>query len=954
MVGVALVGSGVADKAEAVVSVSCAGTRNIVINELNTFNTAFSELFVTSSALAVKDSGMSFSRSINGATPTLVTVGAGSGLANPGTGANEADNASTTYSSPTWIRYTSANVLIDKNNNNQIVLFDSTGKVLDMVTLSKTGSCTYTGTYWSNPGSSCNTCVTNVGSSTKDYFRLPDGSTTYSNSGSGNSAGGAGGSPGTSNLGDTGITVPAGSNGFYDYCVDSVAAACTSVTANVNLVFQSTSLQPMCSSPFIIPKNGTAISITGNLGVTAGSGTLSSSAMTWTGTTSGNTTAVAKALTISSVTGDSGGNLSFVVTDSVLSGISTVTTASTACTTAGVFDAYEASYSAANAIAGTAKIKTHVASDTGLCVNGGACTIKIGSFNAGKTALNTSFTGPVKVEVVDASSGTCAGYTSLGTIASLTLDSSGETTVTLPAVSNSYANARIRISYPATGTATAQSCSTDNFAIRPASFASISAQDSTWVAAGSVNTLDNVTFTATLPIHKAGRPFSLNATAFNVSSTKTTNYSGTPSVTTAACVGAACTATLGTLTLGSSFASGVLTSTTATYDNVGAFSLALNDMTFANVDASDSTTDERYINSTAINVGRFVPDAFALSPNIPSFAPACLAGNFTYLGQSFGYATAPVITVTAQSYASPTPATATAYTGSLWRLGTSGTGTYSAASGTLSPTSGTSAISDSGGGVGTISFSGNTLTFTRASTEVKPFDAEIALAVTVADTDGVAYASNPYTFGTATSGNGISFSTGKTMRYGRLRLANAFGSERLPLSIPMTMEYFNSSGVWATHIDDSCTQLLTTASGSPPMPAATLAYSPAPNAGNSTASACYGVCTSATVANTFGQATDYAGTVLISNPIGSMVANVSIPSYPAKSPDNTTFAAGLLSLTMGAPLSGTAYLSGAFDLTLTSPPWLYYNGANPVARVSFGIYNQLGNAKKIIYRREVR
>ena len=41
------------------------------------------------------------------------------------------------------------------------------------------------------------------------------------------------------------------------------------------------------------------------------------------------------------------------------------------------------------------------------------------------------------------------------------------------------------------------------------------------------------------------------------------------------------------------------------------------------------------------------------------------------------------------------------------------------------------------------------------TTPSAPFDAELALALNVIDSDGVAYASNPARFGTATAGNGI-------------------------------------------------------------------------------------------------------------------------------------------------------------------------------------------------------
>ncbi len=46
-----------------------------------------------------------------------------------------------------------------------------------------------------------------------------------------------------------------------------------------------------------------------------------------------------------------------------------------------------------------------------------------------------------------------------------------------------------------------------------------------------------------------------------------------------------------------------------------------------------------------------------------------------------------------------------------------------------------------------------------------------------------------------------------TVRNGRLRLANAYGSELLPLRVPVVAEYYGSNSRWITNPDDSCTTL---------------------------------------------------------------------------------------------------------------------------------------------------
>lgn len=101
--------------------------------------------------------------------------------------------------------------------------------------------------------------------------------------------------------------------------------------------------------------------------------------------------------------------------------------------------------------------------------------------------------------------------------------------------------------------------------------------------------------------------------------------------------------------------------------------------------------------------------------------------------------------------------------------------------------------------------SGAGLAFTR-TTPVAPFDADLSLALNVIDADGVAYAANPARFGQALAGLGIAFSGAKQMRFARLRLANALGSEKLPLAIPIQVQHWNGSG-FVTNTLDGCTTL---------------------------------------------------------------------------------------------------------------------------------------------------
>jgi hypothetical protein len=448
----------------------------------------------------------------------------------------------------------------------------------------------------------------------------------------------------------------------------------------------------------------------------------------------------------------------------------------------------------------------------------------------------TGFTGTVAVEVVDnTSGGACSGLPLIVAFTSQTFvaGDAGRHPLTSPnTVADVYQNAKVRIKYP-TSSPTVTVCSTDNFAIRPNTLGSFAVTDTDWQTTGTpgARALNRLTFAGT-PVHKAGRPFSVRATAVNAAGTPatTTNYVGAPAATLTACVGAACTATFGALTLSTTFAAGQLASDVASYDNVGSFSLQLVDSSFASVDAADTTGDctatGRYVCSATLSVGRFVPDHFAVALNTPTFGTACSAGGFTYVGQTFNYTVQPVITVTAQNFAN---GTTTLYNGAWLRITNTslsqvpydtqaarysrfdalGGGTTPAPDTTLLPaTTGDPAIGAFTNGAGALTFaSGTGLGFVRSTTTPNaPFNADIALALNVIDADGVAFASNPASFGAATSGNGIAFSSGRPMRFGRLRLMNALGSERLNLAVPMQTEYWNGSG-FVLNTNDSCTTI---------------------------------------------------------------------------------------------------------------------------------------------------
>jgi len=148
------------------------------------------------------------------------------------------------------------------------------------------------------------------------------------------------------------------------------------------------------------------------------------------------------------------------------------------------------------------------------------------------------------------------------------------------------------------------------------------------------------------------------------------------------------------------------------------------------------------------------------------------------------------------------------------------------------------------------------------------------------------------------------------MRYGRVRIDNATGSEQSPLAVAFRIEYWSGSG-WAPNtLDTSCTSLATT---------------PTAFGGNAAAAACYGTCTSTTAGGT--------GSIYTSR-IAGVPANATSPSY-----GSPRFAFGIRSVVLSAPKA-----SGTLGLSMEVPGWLKLGpvnptGTNPSGTLRFGTYN---------------
>jgi hypothetical protein len=567
---------------------------------------------------------------------------------------------------------------------------------------------------------------------------------------------------------------------------------------------------------------------------------------------------------------------------------------------------------------------------------GNPVSLDVIALNTAKTAIDSAFTGTVRVEVLNASNNTggldangCRStWTVIQTLSNPTFvaGDNGRKTITFTEA-NAYRDVRLRISYP-TSSPTQIGCSGDNFAIRPSMLANFAVSDSDSQTAGTSRALTSTSFGTV--IHKAGRPMSVRASAVNSTGTAaTSNYTGTPAQWVSACTGAACTTSFGTLTLASTFAAGQLATDVASYSDVGSFTLQLVDSTYASVDTYDTVGDcgatGSYVCSATLDVGRFVPDNFAVSLNTPAFGTACSA--FTYLGQKFSYGTAPVITVTARNSAG---GTTTRYAGNWWRI-TNATLTgkaYTTASGTLdtSGAPGTDpAVNSTGSGAGTLTFSSGTGFLFSRTTPVAPFDAEISLAINVIDADGVTYASNPARFGTATAGNGIAFSTGKPMRFGRFAIGNAYGSQLVPLAVRVEAQYWSGppANAFITNTLDSCSTI------------APANYAMGNYTGNLSGSP-----TCETAISGGGTLSSGRGTLILATPgaanDGSVTITANLGATASGSTCTTLGGAPVSATTANLPHLQGNWAGGAYDV-------------NPSARASFGVYK---GAEEVIHMRE--
>lgn len=423
----------------------------------------------------------------------------------------------------------------------------------------------------------------------------------------------------------------------------------------------------------------------------------------------------------------------------------------------------------------------------------------------------TGFNGNVRVELLANTGTPGSGYgadncpTSNTVILTLPANpaiAGGRSTVNFPAVANAYQDVRVRISYPVS-LPTTTVCSTDSFAIRPSGLILVPTANASGPSAVATPTV------------KAGTAFGLYGTTASGS-----NYSGTltldSSKLTAQDPGSITRLdipTVGTLSPTTiPVNAAVPPSSNAVYSEVGYLYLAAGayrDSAYTSVDQaagdcvagsiSDTlSADNKYgcwIGNQPDSLGRFIPHHFDVV-----VAPQC--GGFAYSGRPASPAV-PGQPFTVQATAMsgmPAPQPTTYYAGLFAKdvnLTLSAGGSVGALYIDSNP-GGTGGVPAGkfAGGVGKVNFNdpSGKASFVFNSFPAPPADIKIH-----ADDSETAPS-------TGTDGGPLS------VRAGRLWLANAYGSELLPLPVPVQTQYWTGS-YWATSLSDNCTSLTTPSAG---------------------------------------------------------------------------------------------------------------------------------------------
>jgi hypothetical protein len=214
--------------------------------------------------------------------------------------------------------------------------------------------------------------------------------------------------------------------------------------------------------------------------------------------------------------------------------------------------------------------------------------------------------------------------------------------------------------------------------------------------------------------------------------------------------------------------------------------------------------------ATTVNIGRFYPDHLTTAVSNGDFANGCTTGTtpFTYIGQNFGYGTAPTVIISAENSGNAITAN---YTGGFARLTLSGIGlTYPTADNTaldegggnisVTSTEGTHNLVDNGDGTLTLTLGGATadaFQYARAQGRIIPFNSDLTITLDSVS-DGEASASDvPASISPAAN----------EQRFGSAFANDVYGTMSQvgeSLIMPVGVQYYDASASWVINSDDNC------------------------------------------------------------------------------------------------------------------------------------------------------
>lgn len=393
------------------------------------------------------------------------------------------------------------------------------------------------------------------------------------------------------------------------------------------------------------------------------------------------------------------------------------------------------------------------------------------------------------------------------------------------------------------------------------------------------------------------------------------------------------TGVLGSLNNGtvSGFSGGSKTVTTLQYSEVGSFQLASAGLVSNYLGSAGVNLDALVFNASGTQsavVGRFTPAGFALSAGALKLRSnlACTPGSsFNYLGENFEQA----LTLTARNALGATTlnyhddfARLDLASSAVWQLaGIAGTTRFLSFGAPLR----LSLVSSGSWNHGVANDIKLTIAALRASAGPDgPFENANALQLGIApiDADGVAMASLGLDTDSPPDGvNDRSLIATVPLRFGRLRLQNAIGSQHRNLVMPVQAEYWNGSN-FTTNSADSCTGIS----------AAQL------NFGNYRKSL---IPADAILTNSPVQLASGRARLILAAPGGARAG-----SYDLSIKLGSSDAACL------APWAPSPAASSSANLAFLQGAWCTAGGSydkDPSARASFGLY---GSSPNLIYQRE--